>query len=135
MLIGTENKPLISVGSRYIPSVNESCVRTFSILNLPFGENISDSEFFAFSVGTQIPNSKYKLQQYIPAKVEKTADGFVIRCYSIDEEAYGETRSEAYFDFLTSIRDHYESLVKRVERLSIRDKAVLERLRSLLQSN
>ena len=108
---------------------------TLAILNLPFGKNISDVGFVVVPIGTQIPNSRYKLQQYIPAELERTTDGFIIRCHSIDEEAYGDTYGAAYSDFLTSIRDHYESLVKREKRLSSCDKAVLEKLRSLLQSN
>lgn len=81
---------------------------------------------------TPLPNSDLLLGHDLTVHKEMTQDGYVIKSDYIDEESFGATLEEAYLDFLTSIRDKYNSLQRRELKLSPRDKAVLENIRSLL---
>jgi hypothetical protein len=83
--------------------------------------------------GTPIPGGKFKLRHGLVVEKETTRDGYVMRCGALDEEAFGLTEDEAYFDFLTSLRDRYDSLGRRDTSLSARDVDILGRLRSLLE--
>jgi len=90
------------------------------------------SAIFTIIAKTRLPNSELFLRHDLTLRKEITHDGYVIRSNYVDEESFGATLEEAYFDFLTSIRDRYNSLRQRETRLSSRDKAVLENIRSLL---
>ena len=89
------------------------------------------SAIFTIIAKTRLPNSELFLRHDLTLRKEITHDGYVIRSNYVDEESFGATLEEAYFDFLTSIRDRYNSLRQRETRLSSRDKAVLENIRSL----
>jgi hypothetical protein len=89
-------------------------------------------EVETFSEGTPIPGSKLELKYALVVEKRITRDGVVIRSGALDEEAFGLTEREAYFDFLTSLRDRYDSLKRRGPSLSAHDSSVLEKLRSLL---
>ena len=90
------------------------------------------SSIFNIIAKTPLPNSDLFLRRDLTVREEITQDGYVIESSYIDEESYGDTLEEAYFDFLTSIRDKYRSLQRREMKLSPRDKTVLENIRSLL---
>jgi len=90
------------------------------------------SAIFNIIAKTRLPNSDLLLRHDLPVRKEMTQDGYVIKSSYIDEESFGATLEEAYFDFLTSIRDKYNSLQRREMKLSPRDKTVLENIRSLL---
>jgi hypothetical protein len=87
---------------------------------------------FNITAETRLPNSDLLLRRDLTVRKEMTQDGYVIKSSYIDEESFGTTLEEAYFDFLTSIRDKYDSLQRREMKLSPRDKTVLENIRSLL---
>ncbi len=89
-----------------------------------------------FPQGTCIPGSPpLVLQQALQVEIENTRDGVVLRSGALDEEAFGSGYDEACLDFLTSLRDRYDSLSRREERLADQDRSVLERLRGLLRSD
>ncbi len=90
------------------------------------------SSIFNIIANTPLPNSDLLLRHDLTVSEETTQDGYVIKSLYIDEESFGATLEEAYFDFLTSIRDKYNSLQRREMKLSPPDKAVLENIRSLL---
>ena len=137
MPIEIENKPLVVSESEFNPAVSQSGSYAnwhFGVAdNPPLRANVETIGVLTFAEGTQIPDSDYEFEQCVVAELRTTADGFVIRCYSIDEEAYGHTYKEAYLDFLTSIRDSYRSLIQREEKLSKQDSEILNELRALLQ--
>ncbi len=82
--------------------------------------------------GTRVPGrGKYILSHGIIVQMESSSDGFVIKSGEMDEEGYGTTYKEAYSDFITSLKDRWNSLSRRGENLSARDKAVLNKLRDL----
>lgn len=89
-------------------------------------------EVDTFSQGTPIPGSDLELKYALVVEKRITRDGVVIRSGALDEEAFGLTEREAYFDFLTSLRDRYNSLKRRGPSLSAHDSSVLEKLRNLL---
>jgi hypothetical protein len=91
------------------------------------------SSIFNIIANTHLPNSDLFLKYDLTVRGEMTQDGYVIKSSYIDEESFGATLEEAYLDFLTSIRDKYNSLQQRERKLSPRDKAVLENMRSLLK--
>jgi hypothetical protein len=90
------------------------------------------SSIFSIIANTPLPDSDLLLRRDLAVHQEITQDGYLIRSSYIDEESYGETREQAYLDFLTSIRDKYRSLQRREAKLSPRDKTVLQNIRSLL---
>ena len=90
------------------------------------------SSIFNIIAKTPLPNSYLLLRHDLTVRKEMNQDGYVITSSYIDEESFGATLEEAYFDFLTSIRDKYNSLQRREMKLSPRDKAVLANIRSLL---
>jgi hypothetical protein len=90
------------------------------------------SAIFNIIAKTRLPNSDLLLKRDLTVRKEMTQDGYVIKSSYIDEESFGATLEEAYFDFLTSIRDKYNSLQRREMKLSPRDKTVLENIRLLL---
>jgi len=90
------------------------------------------SAIFNIIAKTCLPNSDLLLRHDLTVRKEMTQDGYVIKSSYIDEESFGATLEEAYFDFLTSIRDKYNSLQRREMKLSPRDKTILENIRSLL---
>jgi len=101
--------------------------------------NWTDDIVEAFSVQvvtfpqkTPIPDSGLSLNYALIAEIRATRDGFVLRSGDLDEDAFGLTYEEAYFGFLTSLRDRYYSLLRREASLSRQDHSVLERLRRLL---
>ena len=81
---------------------------------------------------TPITGSDYVLNHGLMTEVEVFKDGVIIRCNYIDEESYGKRPDIAYNDFITSIRDRYNSLNRRKNRLSQHDQSILERLQVLL---
>ena len=83
--------------------------------------------------GTLVPRSNYALNHNLIAEVQLTKDGVLIRSAHVDEESYGEQLEIAYNDFITSIRDRYNSLTRRKGRLSQHDQSILERLQILLE--
>ena len=89
-------------------------------------------ELLYLSEKTPITGSDYVLNHGLTTEVEVLKDGIIIRCNYIDEESYGKTLNLAYNDFITSIRDRYDSLNRRKNRLSQHDQSILERLRVLL---
>jgi hypothetical protein len=99
----------------------------FSFIKYPISSSI-----FSIMAKTPLPNSDLLLTQDLAVSQEITEDGYVIRSLYIDEESFGATSEQAYFDFLTSIRDKYNSLRRRETKLSPHDKAVLGNIRSLL---
>ena len=90
-------------------------------------------ETFLLVANTILPASNLFLKQSLLVKIESTKDGLVMRSNYIDEDAFGQTLEDAYLDFLTSIRDRYQSLVAREQSLSSDDRSVLDKLRTLLQ--
>ena len=90
------------------------------------------SSIFTIIAKTRLPNSDLLLRYDFTVHKEMNQDGHVMKSSYIDEESFGATLEEAYLDFLTSIRDKYNSLQRRETKLSPRDKAVLEHIRSLL---
>lgn len=90
------------------------------------------STIFTIIAKTRLPNSDLLLGHDLTVRKEMTQDGCVIKSSYIDEESFGATLEEAYFDFLTSIRDKYNSLQRREMKLSPRDNTILENIRSLL---
>lgn len=104
-----------------------SQVEDTSIVEYPLSASI-----FSIIARTPLPDSDLLLRQDLTVHEEMTRDGYIIKSSYIDEESYGRTLEEAYFDFLTSIRDKYRSLQRREMKLSPRDKKVLGNIRSLL---
>lgn len=72
------------------------------------------------------------LESQVFVSVDWTRDGVIVSSALFEEEGYGRSYEEAWGDFLSSIRDRYESLAKREPRLSTGDKRVLGALRSAL---
>ena len=89
-------------------------------------------EVETFPQGAPIPDSDLELKYALVVEKRITRDGVTIRSGDLDEEAFGLTEGEAYFDFLTSLRDRYNSLRRRGPSLSAHDSSVLEKLRNLL---
>lgn len=124
-MVMTRNTPIVepvgTINAGYAPYFPQP-IPTFSVKTIIFPEE------------TSIPGeTNLTLKYALLAQVEINSDGFLIRCGDIDEEAYGITYEEAYFDFLTSIRDRYHSLYRREAHLSQHDRDILLRLRSLLE--
>ena len=90
-------------------------------------------ETFTIPESTQIPGRPLRLARSLVVSVEVTRDGFVIRSGELDEDAFGGSFRSAYIDFLTSVRDRYDSLSRREARLSEEDSRTLAALRSVLQ--
>jgi hypothetical protein len=90
------------------------------------------SSIFIIIAKTPLPNSHLLFRHDLAVLAEMTQDGYVIQSAYIDEESFGSTLDEVYFDFLNSIRDKYNSLQRREMKLSPRDKAVLANMRLLL---
>jgi hypothetical protein len=130
--------------------IYENKVTTFAIIHQPTvpifnsmfaSTQVEDTSIVKYPISTAIfniiantplPNSDLLLRHDLTVSKEMTQDGYVIKSLYIDEESFGATLEEAYFDFLTSIRDKYNSLQRREMKLSPRDKTVLENIRSLL---
>jgi hypothetical protein len=133
MAITYENKVTTSavIHQRTVPIFNSmfasSQVEDTNIVKYPISTAI-----FNIIAETRLPNSDLLLKRDLTVRQEMTQDGYVIKSSYIDEESFGATLEEAYFDFLTSIRDKYNSLQLREMKLSPRDKTVLENIRSLL---
>jgi len=85
--------------------------------------------------GTQIPNSSYTLQHDLLTKLQTSRDGYIIQSALVDEDGYGITVNEAYLDFLSSIRDRYDSMRARQSCLSTHELQILHSLRHLLEPN
>ena len=83
--------------------------------------------------GTQIPNSSYTFQHQLLTKLHSSNDGSLIQSAFVDEDGYGTTISEAYLDFLGSIRDRYNSMKRRKSRLATHELQFLNNLRTLLE--
>lgn len=90
-------------------------------------------ETFLLVTNTALPASTLSLKHSLLTQIEATKDGLIMRSNYIDEEAFGQTLEDVYFDFLTSIRDRYHSLVLREQSLSSDDRSVLDRLHKLLE--
>jgi hypothetical protein len=133
MAIAYENKvtTFAVINQRTVPIFNSmfasSQVEGTNIVEYPISTAI-----FNIIANTPLPDSALLLRHDLTVRQEMTQDGYVIKSSYIDEESFGATLEEAYFDFLTSIRDKYNSLQRREMRLSPRDKTVLENIRSLL---
>jgi hypothetical protein len=133
MAIAYENKvtTFAVINQRTVPIFNSmfasSQVEGTSIVEYPISTAI-----FNIIANTPLPNSALLLRHDLTVRKEMTQDGYVMKSSYIDEESFGATLEEAYFDFLTSIRDKYNSLQRREMKLSPRDKTVLENIRSLL---
>lgn len=83
--------------------------------------------------GTPIPGSPRTMQHNLLTELHSTRDGYIISSAYVNEDGYGPTIREAYFDFLSSIRDRYDSLKKHEPRLSTRELQVLHNLHNLLE--
>jgi hypothetical protein len=83
--------------------------------------------------GTWIPGSVFRLCTAFVLAMETTRDGIVLRSGFVDEESYGITVEEACVDFLTSLKDRLVSLERRESVLSVGDREVFERLRSIMR--
>lgn len=82
---------------------------------------------------TPIPGTgNLALKRSVAAELQVVRDGFILRTQDLDEESYGQRVEDALRDFLTSLRDRYESLRRRESRLSPRDRDVLARLQMIL---
>jgi hypothetical protein len=133
MAIAYENKvtTFAVINQRTVPIFNSmfasSQVEGTSIVEYPISTAI-----FNIIANTPLPNSALLLRHDLTVRKEMTQDGYVMKSSYIDEESFGATLEEAYFDFLTSIRDKYNSLQRREMKLSPRDKTILENIRSLL---
>jgi hypothetical protein len=89
-------------------------------------------QIMAFPEGTPIPGTGLMLGFEVHVVLEMTRDGLTLRSGALDEEAFGATPEEVYVDFLTSLRDRYNSLARREGRLSREDSQILRDLRGLL---
>jgi hypothetical protein len=108
------------------------------IVNFSLAEEeplIISTEQKILPAGTPIPDSDLKLKDAVVVFIERTNDGYIVSSGDLQEDAFGRSPQEAYCDFLTSLKDRFESLSRRVERLSQEELAVLQRLRDLLTSN
>lgn len=83
--------------------------------------------------GTPIPDSSYAFQHDLLVELHTSRDGYVIQSATVDEDGYGNTITEAYFDFLTSIRDRYNSMKQRQSRLSAHELQILYDLHNFLE--
>jgi hypothetical protein len=138
MAIAYENKvtTFAVVNQRTVPIFNSmfasSQVEGTNIVKYPISTAIFNIIANTIIANTPLPNSALLLRHDLTVRKEMTQDGYVIKSSYIDEESFGTTLEEAYFDFLTSIRDKCNSLQRREMKLSPRDKTVLENIRSLL---
>ena len=89
-------------------------------------------QIMAFPEGTLIPGTDLRLGFEVHVVLEMTGDGLTLRSGVLDEEAFGATPEEVRVDFLTSLRDRYNSLARREGRLSREDSQILRDLRGLL---
>lgn len=89
-------------------------------------------QIMAFPEGTIIPDSGLRLGFEVHVVLEMTMDGLTMRSGALDEEAFGATPEEVCVDFLTSLRDRYNSLARREGRLSREDSQILRDLHGLL---
>lgn len=81
--------------------------------------------------GTAIPGDRnLKLKADIFVAVDRTKDGVLLISELLEEDGYGPTFGVARQDFLTSLRDRYDSLMKVETDLSPSDRKVLDGLRS-----
>ena len=112
--VGTENVASVSGSFENIE------IDSFSMIIIPEGTSVPGKE-------------KYILKHGIIVQMESNTDGFVIKSGEMDEEGYGITYKEAYSDFITSLKDRWNSLSRRKKVLSERDEAVLNKLRKLLK--
>jgi hypothetical protein len=135
--------PDVGAGS-YFPLVSRwylpSKVVTFFRLPTPDSISLLAPSEILFSSGvltvpekTPIPDSDLLLSRALVLEMETTRDGVVLRSEFVDEESYGATLEEAYFDFLTSLKDRLVSLERREPLLSVGDREILERLRLILK--
>ena len=133
---------MISINNTTITSESLDNVPSFpsveSELILTTADNSIDCftlslETFLLVAKTSLPASNLVLKQPLLVAIESTKDGLVMRSNYIDEEAFAQTLEDVYLDFLTSIRDRYQSLVLREQRLSSADRSVLDKLRTLLE--
>lgn len=83
--------------------------------------------------GTPIPGFPHTMQHNLLTELHSTKDGYTIYSAYVDEDGYGTTIREAYFDFLCSIRDRYNSSKKREPRLSTHELQILRNLHNLLE--
>lgn len=118
---------------------NDNSIPCFNSLIAPISSDNIISAYFQASLifniiaDTPLPNSSLSLKHDLIIRSDSTQDGYTIKSNYIDEESFGITLEEAYIDFLTSIRDKYNSLQRRETKLSSSDKAVLTNIRSLLK--
>jgi hypothetical protein len=133
MAIAYENKvtTFAVINQRTVPIFN-SMFASSQVEGTNIAEYPISTAIFNIIANTPLPNSALLLRHDLTVRKEMTQDGYVIKSSYIDEESFGATLEEAYFDFLTSIRDKYNSLQRREMKLSPRDKTVLENIRSLL---
>lgn len=117
--------------SRQVPESQEGSGIHWGPDLVPRGDILS-FDYITIAAKTPVPGG-FVLSRALVAEVEATPDGWVIRSGWVNEEAYGSTYGEAYTDFLTSLRDRYQSLNRRQERLSAQDRAVFDTLRALLE--
>lgn len=91
-------------------------------------------ELLVIPGGTVIPGDRApKLTCCVVAGVAQTNDGVVIDSVLFDEDGYGWSYEAAWDDFLTSLRDRYDSLNKRESVLSAADREVLGHLRGSIE--
>lgn len=120
-------QPSIPIGFSAQPSIPNWTLD--DIVNALF---LSSVQVVTLTQKTPIPDSGLSLNYALTAEIRATRDGFVLQSGDLDEDAFGLTYEEAYFGFLTSLRDRYYSLLRREASLSRQDHSVLERLRRLL---
>jgi hypothetical protein len=129
----TENRIIVGAQSSVdvlFASAQSICIQQVTTTEVPNG--VASMQTFVFLKDTPVPNSSFKLQYALVVKLQIAKDGFVFNSAAIDEDGYGLTYEEAYKDFLTSVRDRYNSLSQREDHLSSEDRAVLASLRKLL---
>ena len=94
----------------------------------------SSVSIFSFLEGTLIDERVF-LSRALAVGIEGVRGGFLGCCPGVDEEGFGPTREEAIGDFLTSLRDRYQSMSRRKQRLSENDRLVFDRLSVLLSAS
>jgi hypothetical protein len=87
-------------------------------------------QFSTIPEGTNIPTSPLILRRSLIVQIEASRDGYVVSSDNLNEEGYGITLDEAYFDFMTSLRDRLQSLNRTTNHLAEVEIDVLTKLRS-----
>lgn len=135
LAMATTEYPVIT----YRYSLNELTVPVGTTF-FPYEADTSQAELSSISIelmpiieGTPIPDSPHVLRHALITELHTSRDGYVIQSAHIDEDGYGTTVSEAYIDFLTSIRDRYNSMTERESHLSTYEIEILQNLRNLLE--